>query len=144
MKPIKYQERLGTIMIQNALQSLAYDRAKTQRTVTLIQREVLEDTYDDVIFSDEVKPVTEDVIPEVDPDDIDFQDIVKSDFDDDDMKDAALNDLAAMIDNTPDDEDAEIERILSSDGDIDEDDILLGDDDDDDIDIDIDELDDDL
>lgn len=131
-------------MIQNALQSLAYDRAKTQRTVTLIQREVLEDTYDDVIFSDEVKPVTEDVIPEVDPDDIDFQDIVKSDFDDDDMKDAALNDLAAMIDNTPDDEDAEIERILSSDGDIDEDDILLGDDDDDDIDIDIDELDDDL
>ena len=131
-------------MIQNALQSLAYDRAKTQRTVTLIQREVLEDTYDDVIFSDEVKPVTEDVIPEVDPDDIDFQDIVKSDFDDDDMKDAALNDLAAMIDNTPDDEDAEIERILSSDGDIDEDDILLGDDDDEDIDIDIDELDDDL
>ena len=131
-------------MIQNALQSLAYDRAKTQRTVTLIQREVLEDTYDDVIFSDEVKPVTEDVTPEVDPDDIDFQDIVKSDFDDDDMKDAALNDLAAMIDNTPDDEDAEIERILSSDGDIDEDDILLGDDDDDDIDIDIDELDDDL
>lgn len=131
-------------MIQNALQSLAYDRAKTQRTVTLIQREVLEDTYDDVIFSDEVKPVTEDVTPEVDPDDIDFQDIVKSDFDDDDMKDAALNDLAAMIDNTPDDEDAEIERILSSDGDIDEDDILLGDDDDEDIDIDIDELDDDL
>ena len=131
-------------MIQNALQSLAYDRAKTQRTVTLIQREVLEDTYDDVIFSDDVKPVTEDVTPEVDPDDIDFQDIVKSDFDDDDMEDAALNDLATVIDNTPDTEDEEIERILDSDGDIDEDDILLGDDDDDDIDIDLDELDDDL
>ena len=131
-------------MIQNALQSLAYDRAKTQRTVTLIQREVLEDTYDDVIFSDDVKPVTEDATPEVDPDDIDFQDIVKSDFEDDDMEDAALNDLAAVIDNTPDTEDEEIERILDSDGDIDEDDILLGDDDDDDIDIDLDELDDDL
>ena len=97
-------------MIMNSIRSIARERADLAHAVTLIDSEVMENVYDEILLTNDyiARPVKEGV----DEDDIDFLSVFR-----DEIEDVDVDDLLEKIGTLPDTKDEEIDNILNKEDD---------------------------